>query len=336
MARALVLYSGSLASKVTLRLAQGVPGLELKILYFRSPFFLEPEEVEDRFYPPGGGLGTKTLKREYLGMAASGDDLPFPCGACRWVLLSRAARLLRRGRFDYVITGEIVGRGGLQAPQLAALDRELGLVGRVLRPLSGRLLPSTLAEERGDWPPRLMFDLTSPHRKRLELLARSLGVSPGVEAEERCHLANPVYVARLRLLLARESPTVNTLRLLTFRHFFHLPPDLKVVVALDQREQALLQTLFLPTDMRLYFSLPRSPLVLVRADWSTHPRRRRLEAATSAARIALALAGFSPGALCELCFRFEWEEETRRLAVVAPASLEEALMPASTEVYLTS
>ncbi|RLE31485.1 hypothetical protein DRJ54_00165 [Candidatus Acetothermia bacterium] len=334
MAKALVLYSGSLASKAALRLAQGVPGLELRVIYFRSPFFSDPEDLGDHMYPPGGGLATKTLKREYLRIAMGGGGLPFPCGACRWVLLSRAARLLRRARLDYVITGEIVGKGGLGVGELARLDQEVGLAGRVIRPLSGGLLPRTRAEELGHWPAAALFDLTVEEPERLAALARRLGLPPGVEAQERCSLADPIYLARLKQVLEEGLPTVNTLRLLSFKHFFYFPPDLKVVVALAPEEQAELQTLFLPQDVRLYFPIPRSPLVLARADWSKRGESEREAAVLSAAQLALALAGFPVGEPCELCFRFEWEEETRRLAVTSAVPMGVDLMPAPAEVYL--
>ncbi len=338
MPKALVLYSGSLASKVALRLAQRVPGLELRVIYFRSPFFSDPEDHGRRMCPPGEGvaLSTKTLKREYLRIALGGNGLPFPCGACRWVLLSRAARLLRRARLDFVVTGEVLGKGGLGSEELARLDREVGLTGRVVRPLSGRLLPRTQAEELGHWPGEGLYDLTSEEPDRLEELARKLAVSPGVESWERCTLSNPKYLERLKRILREGLPTVNTLRLLRFKHFFYFPPDLKVVVALDPEEQAELQTLFLPQDVRIYFSIPRSPLVLARADWSGRGETARQAAVLSVAQLALGLAGFPAGEPCELCFRFEWEEETRRLGVTSHVPAEADLLPAQAEVYLTS
>lgn len=338
MAKALVLYSGSLASKVALRLAQRVPGLALKVVHFRSPFFLPPEEAEGRMDLPGEGPGysTKTLKREFLGLGASRDGLPFPCGSCRLVLLSRAARLLKRARFDYVITGEVVDKGGVGLDELLELDFKAGLSGRVVRPLSGRLLPRTMAEQAGDWPAHLLFDIKADEPARLSLLACELGATPGLEARERCALAQPRYAARLQRVLEEGLPTVNTLRLLFFRNFFYFPPDLKVVVALDPKEQSLLQTLFLPSDVRLYFSLPRSPLVLARADWSKRSPSEREEMIVTVAKVALALADLPPGEACELRFRFEWEEETRRLPLSVPQPAEADLMPAGAGVYLAS
>lgn len=343
MTRALVLYSGSLASEIALRLAEEVRGLELKVIYFRSPFFHECEGLEQTFRELGRHVSfrTKTLKREYLRIALGGDGLPFPCGACRRVLLSRAARTARRLRAEYIVTGEVVGKGGMDGGELARLDAELGLGGHVIRPVSGRILPPTHAELRGLWPRGALFDITADEPGRMRTLGEELGLMGGVEAERRCCLSDPMYVGRLLDVLREGLPTVNTLRLLEFKYFFFIAPDLKVVVAMDPEEQATLQTLFLPTDVRLYLPVPRSPLVLARADWSRRAENEREKAVVTAASIALVMAGFPGGETCDVCFRFEWEEETRRLVVTSPGEAElsslvsNGLMPSPVGVYLS-
>jgi len=343
MPRALVLYSGSLASEIALKLAEEVRGLELNVVYFRSPFFHECEGLEQTFRELARHVSfrTKTLKREYLHIALGGDGLPFPCGACRRVLLSRAVRTARRLRAEYIITGEVVGKGGMDGGELARLDAELGLAGHVIRPVSGRLLPPTQAERQGVWPRGALFDIAADEPRRMRALGEELGLVGGVEAERRCSLSDPVYVGRLLDVLREGLPTVNTLCLLEFKHFFFIPPDLKVVVATDPEEQATLQTLFLPTDVRLYLPIPRSPLVLARADWSKHTEGEREQAVVIAARIALVMAGFAGGATCDVCFRFEWEEETRRLLVTSPGEaklsslVSNGLMPSPVGVYLS-
>lgn len=222
------------------------------------------------------------------------------------------------------------------------LEAQLGLEGYVIRPLSGRLLPPTRAERRGEWPREALFDLRAGDLRGLQALAGELGLGGDLGQARFCSLSDPVYAGRLLAVLREGLPTVNTLRLLGFRHFFFLPPDLKVVVALEPEEQAVLQTLFLPTDVRLYLPMPRSPLVLARAGWAGYTEEERRRAVVQAAGIALAVAGFPGGETCDVCFRFEWEEETKRLLIVAPKPSElplqpgDGLIPSPAEVYLTS
>ncbi|MGC9529709.1 MAG: hypothetical protein ACP5G2_03720 [Candidatus Bipolaricaulaceae bacterium] len=336
MNRALVLFSGSLASQLALRLAEAAGAFDLQVVHFRSPFFAACEQVRDHLQrlAPGIPFRTHTLKREYLHIAADGTGLPFPCGACRRVLLRKAARAARRLHAGFVITGEVVGRGGMGAEELMALDSGVGLSGRVLRPLSAQLLPAPR------WAPRQWgYGFAAGDEEELARLGRRLGVSEGVGADRRCRLTDPGFVQRLSSLLAEGPPTVNALRLLEFRHFFHLRPDIKVVVATAREELESLQTLFLPTDVRLYLPVPNSPLALVRADWSRRSAAERMRAVGWAAQLTLAVAGRQQGETERVCFRFEWEEETKRLVATSPGlqdlgTLGEcSLMSAPAEVY---
>lgn len=335
MIRALALYSGSTESNVALGLVQRAGIRDIHLIYFHSPFFCASEKVRDMAHTlfPLLPFRSYTLKREYLRLKVDGDGLPFPCGTCRQVLLRKAARVARRLRAELVITGEVVGKGGLGPAELALLDAQSGLSGRVLRPLSARLLPPTWAEEGEHLKRGVLGDIAVGEMGRLSRLARDLGVAVGIEGR-RCLLSEPGFAMRLSQLLTEGPTTVNTLCLLQFEHFYHIPPGLKVVVAVGQEECDRLQSLFLPPDVRLYLPIPHSPLTLVRVDWSRLCPAERLRAVTLAARITLTVAGLPPGGAHEVSFRYEWEDETQRIRV--PPLTEEdlgGLSPAPVGVY---
>jgi hypothetical protein len=322
MIRALALYSGSPASALAVKLAERAGGLDIRLVYFRSPFFRGEDRIglsAQRLFPCHP-FRSATLKRDYLRLSLGGHGLPFPCGSCRRVLLSKAARLARRLRAEVVITGEVVGRGGLGPDGLSALDAAVGLTGRVLRPLSARLLSPTEAELAG-WVDRAVFldveDGASTGEERLDRLARELGATTP-RGEQRCLLSDPEFVARLAVYLAEGKATANLIQLLEFRHFYRVAPDAVVVMALTREEQATLQTIFLPTDVRLYLPIPGSPLTLVRADWTQCSPEERRRITADAARITLRVAGVAPGHPWSVRFRCEWEEETHRMSVFPP------------------
>ncbi len=320
MKRALVLYSGSMGSAAATRLAQLSGEYELCLLYLQSPFFHGAEEVKEtaaRLFPDLR-LKSHTLKRDYLRMAPREEQLPFPCGACRHVLLAKAARTARRLRAEVVITGDVVGRGRMGLEQLRHLDRSVGLEGRVLRPLSARLLPTTRAEAAGDIGGEWLFDLEDDERyeARLATLARELNVEGQPESDGgRCSLRRGQFAARVESLLQDGPLTVNNLQLLEFDRYHHIQPDLQVVVACSGEEQRHLQTLFLPRDVRMYLPVPRSPLALLRADWSEQRCAESVaERLAAGAQLTLEAAGMEPGAQT-VCFRLECDEETHRLSV---------------------
>lgn len=317
MTRGLILYSGSRASVLATRLMQRGSSLDLHLLHLQSPFFRGSERVKEtvqRFFPT---LPFKchTLKRDFLRMPPSLMGLPFPCGPCRRVLLSKAARAARRLRADVIISADVVGRGGLGPEELARLDRSVGLGGRVVRPLSGRLLDPSLAEEGGWLDPNSLLSLEGETDCGLDDALRELSLDTLPKRGDRCALRDEGFAQRVEGLLHEGPLTVNNLQLLEFEHYRHIPPDLHMVVACDRSEQGQLQTLFLPHDVRMYLLTPRSPLTLLRADWSGRCAESAAEALAVAAELTLEVAGLSPRSQT-VCFRLECEDETHRLSLV--------------------
>lgn len=259
-----------------------------------------------------------TVKRAFLHLPKA-DGVLFPCRACRRILLARAARLFRGRKFDLLITGEIVG-GGLGATALVGLDEELGLRGRVLRPLSAGLLPPTWAEAEGILERRAFLALTAETAKdQLPELARAFGINLNLQGRH-CLLRDPVFAQRCQLFAQDGALTANFLRLLEFPHLVPLGPGSLLVVALTPAEQVHLQELFLPEDVRLYIPLPGSPLGLLRAPWARISPAEREALVRRAAAHLLALAGFLPERAWTVCFRPEEAEETVRVQV-RPCSL---------------
>lgn len=312
--RAVVLYSGSLSSILAAKLVQRAGYLDLFFVFFRSPFFRGEDAISQEAKRLGFSLRCITLKRAFLRLPQE-DGALFPCRACRRILLARAARLFRRRKFDLLITGEIVGKGGLGQAELLALDEELGLNGWVLRPLSAKLLPPTQAERDGALDRNQFLDLTvEDAESHLGQLAVSLGISPRADGRY-CLLRDPVFAHRCQIFARDGALTANFARLLEFPHLLRLGPGRLLVIASTPAEQVRLQELFLPEDVRLYIPLPGSPLGLLRAPWVKIGPEERTELITQAAAHLLALAGFPEDRPWTVCFRAEEAEETARLQV---------------------
>jgi len=283
-------------------------------VFFRSPFFEGEERILYSANKLGITLRCVTLKRAFLRLSEVNGQL-FPCGPCRRILLARAARLLRVKKFDLLITGEVVGKGGLGIEELLSLDEELGLSGRVLRPLSAKLLPPTLPEEMGLLRRDLLGDLTVEGLEaRLRAWAEEMGINAKVNGRH-CLLSEPLFARRFQIFGKEAVLTVNFLRLLEFPNVVRLGPGRVLVVALTPAEQVRLSDLFLPEDVRLYVPLPGSPLGLLRAPWAKMSPGEREELLQRAAAHLLALAGFSPERPYTVCLRPGEAEETTRLSV---------------------
>lgn len=297
----------------------------MRLVYFRSPFFLQEDRVgvqaerwlgEHRFQ-------CITLKKMFLSLDRWGEGPLFPCGACRRLLLERAARLMRRLGADLVVTGEVVGRGGVGEEELLKIDRALGLAGCVLRPLSALRLPPTRAEEAGQVDRSSFVDLEDGvSREELLTIARAHGVRWEGEGRE-CLFSQPGFVPRLLAFDSRTRLTENHIQLLQFEHCYVVDDRALVVVAGTPEEQARLHPLFLPSDVRLYVQVPRSPLALVRARWTELSPEVRAGLIAHAAERMAGVAGFPRGLGWTIRVRCEWEGETRQMRL----PVEDRLVP---------
>jgi tRNA-specific 2-thiouridylase len=131
-----------------------------------------------------------------------------------------------------------------------------------LRPLSAQALPPSRPEIEG-WVDRdSLFRLHEEDRERLVDLARELGldVEDQMGSPTRCKLVIPGFGVRLENLFEEEGFTLNAVKLLEFGIYYKYPPDVKIVLALDEKEKRALQTFFLPQDLRVYIPTHQGPL----------------------------------------------------------------------------
>ena len=167
-----------------------------------------------------------------------------PCLDCRAFLLRRAGELAQEEGARWLVTGEVVGQRGFDQSRraIALTEREAGVAGRVLRPLSAGLLAQPDgAPGLGDPPLRLHG---RSRGAQLEL-ARRLGIEDWpTPSGGCCKLAEPSFARRLRDLLEHrdaESIARQDLERLDRGRHFRLAFDLKVVVARDEEESRWLE-----------------------------------------------------------------------------------------------
>jgi hypothetical protein len=170
-----------------------------------------------------------------------------PCLDCRIDMLRRAGRVAASEGLEILVTGEVVGQRAHDQSRHAfrAAERESGVEGRVLRPLSAG--PAGPAAERLGPVAEPSSDAPGCHgstRRRQFDLARRYGVERYPTPDGRCcKLADPAFAARLRDLLAhRDAGDVgreDVERLSRGRHF-RVAWDLKLIVARDEAESVWL------------------------------------------------------------------------------------------------
>ena len=227
----------------------------------------------------GGDLGIEVeivpVEKEYFGIVTHpkfghGAHMN-PCIDCRIFMLKKAKDRMEELGAHFVFTGEVLGQRPM-SQHLAALqiiEREAGLEGLLLRPLSARHLPETIPEKQG-WVDRARLLGISGRSRRGQLaLSETFGLTEFPQPSGGCcSLTDDTFSRRLKDVLAHQVPfepgTEDAVLLKVGRHF-RVSHRVKVIVGRDEAENTFLAR---HRSERWWFEVPNagSPLVLAQGD----------------------------------------------------------------------
>lgn len=253
--RCIVLFSGGLDSILACAILAD-QGIDVVALRFMSPFFgtetAKRVEEERRWMPDRFGIHvrnidiTKAFLPVLLNPAHGYGRFLNPCIDCRILMLREAARHLEALGAHFVATGEVMGQRRLSQRRevLALIERESGLSGRLLRPLSALKLAPTPMEEAGIVDRSRLLALHGRGRKEQMALASRLGIRGYPTPSGGCLLADPIISAKVRRILDR-WPDLDThdLRLSPIGRHIFLPDGSWLVLGRNQRENERIQGL---------------------------------------------------------------------------------------------
>ena len=169
-----------------------------------------------------------------------------PCLDCRAYMLSHAREYMEKTGADFVFTGEVLGqRPKSQFRQaLLTVAEESGLHDRLVRPLSAKLLPPTLAEREG-WLDRSKLLAISGRSRKMQIAEathRGWDVNEIPQpAGGCCFLTDEAYARKLRDWLDhQETPRHDpeAFVLMKVGRHLRLTDDVKVIVGRDEAENA--------------------------------------------------------------------------------------------------
>jgi len=162
-----------------------------------------------------------------------------PCIDCRILMLKEAKELMGITGADFIITGEVVSQRPMSQMRntLYMIDKEAGVSGIVLRPLSAKLLEQTLPETKGIVDRERFYAFHGRSRKPQMALAKEYGLTEYPLPAGGCLLTEPNYSCRLRELLKHNPcPSLNELHLLRLGRHFRMTSSCKVIAGRDEKE----------------------------------------------------------------------------------------------------
>ncbi|MBS7614579.1 7-cyano-7-deazaguanine synthase [Candidatus Bathyarchaeota archaeon] len=240
--KALILISGGLDSMVAARLLLD-QNIDVEALHFRTPFSEQNEEFVEKFCRDIGiKLHKIVLKKEYLKIVLApkhgyGSEMN-PCVDCRILELKKAKKVAEKIEADFIATGEVLGERPFSQNKdmMLHIEKEAGLEGKVLRPLSAKLLPETEAERKGYVNRERLYAIKGRRRTHQMTLAKELGIFKYPNPAGGCLLTEPRFADRLKEHIKNEKKlTILDVELLKAGRHFRIGKT-KVIVGRNERE----------------------------------------------------------------------------------------------------
>lgn len=215
--KALALLSGGLDSTLAVKLMLD-QGIYVEAINFVTPFCLcrrsgcGAYEVAKRFNIP---LKVVTVGLDYLRVVRKpkfgyGRGMN-PCIDCRIFMLKKAKKYAKETGASFIFTGEVLDERPMSQHRkaLEIIEKEAGLKGKILRPLSAKLLPQTEAEIKG-WVDRTkLLGIRGRSRKKQIELAKKFGINDYPCPAGGCLLTYKEFANKLKELfnLKRKFPS---------------------------------------------------------------------------------------------------------------------------------
>jgi len=274
--KAIALLSGGLDSTLAVKLILD-QGIEVEALNFVTPFCTcnRKGRCEARHVAEEFGIPWKTIAiTEEFFRAIREPEYGYgsgmnPCLDCRILMFSRARERMEETGATFVFTGEVLGQRPMSQHRQAMhiIDRESGLDGRLLRPLSARLLEPTIPEKEGLVDREKLLAIQGRSRKPQMALAEEYGIADYPCPAGGCLLTDPGFARRMRDLV-RFHPDfdLNDVNLLKVGRHFRLSPGAKAVIGRNEEENRRLQTLARQGDCLFEVTGCGSPITLLRGE----------------------------------------------------------------------
>lgn len=166
------------------------------------------------------------------------------CVDCRILMLSEAKEFMELTNADFVVTGEVLGQRPMSQvrDKLNLTIKESGLKGKLLRPLSAKLIPPTEPELNGMVDREKLEGISGRGRHRQLELAKEFGLVDYPSPASGCLLTDVGYSNRLRDLLAHtEHLTFEDLNLLRVGRHFRLDDNTKAIIGRNEDENKLIE-----------------------------------------------------------------------------------------------
>ncbi len=318
--KAIGLLSGGLDSTLAVRLMLD-EGIDVFALRFATPFSESEKgmrcalEVARKFRIH---LKVINLDKDYLGIIRKpkyghGAGMN-PCIDCKIYMLKKAKEYAKEIGAKFIFTGEVLGQRPMSQRRraLEIIEKDSGLVNKLVRPLSAKYFKKTEAEEKGWIDREKLLSIKGRSRRPQIELAKQLGITDYPSPGGGCLLTYKEFANKVRdLFLHKRKVTMRDIMPLKIgRHLRY--GKTKIIVGSNESENK--QLMLLKDKSDYVFEVPGcgSPITVLQGS-------KTKDAIMMAARIT---ARYSDAKTERVIVKYGKETPSREISV-AKASQEE-------------
>ncbi|WP_230207486.1 tRNA (5-methylaminomethyl-2-thiouridylate)-methyltransferase [Candidatus Nitrosocosmicus sp. SS] len=287
--KAVALLSGGLDSQLAVRMIKE-QGIEVEAVAIKTPFC---------DFDCGKGCGHKVLEvateldiklktvflgKDYLKMLKNpkygyGSGMN-PCIDCRMMMYDEAKKHMKKIGATFLITGEVLHQRPMSqnSNALSIIEKNTEMEGKVLRPLSAKLMPPTEPEARGLVKRSLLGSIRGRSRRGQLELANNFGIEDPPNSAGGCLLTDPEFSKRVRDLFRYSitEPSLNDMELLKIGRHFRMNSESKLIVGRNHGENEMLKSLGEELDYILQPTIVPGPVSILRFHDKPDLRKHKL------------------------------------------------------------
>ncbi|MGP1450089.1 MAG: argininosuccinate synthase domain-containing protein [Wolinella sp.] len=243
--KALALFSGGLDSLLSIKLIQE-QGIEVIALHFDIGFGSNKDRLQylkNATAQIDTELRIVDIRKQFF------DDVLFspvygygkyfnPCIDCHANMFRHALKMLECENASFVISGEVLGQRpkSQRREALYQVENLTQTKGLILRPLSAKLLPETLAESRGWVDREKLLDIHGRGRNRQLKMAETYGLKYFEKPSGGCLLTETHVAQKLKDIVAHRKPVPEDITIVKSGRYLILPDGARLIISRNKEE----------------------------------------------------------------------------------------------------
>jgi len=191
-----------------------------------------------------------------------------PCIDCRILTLRTAKQIMQSEEANFIVTGEVIGQRPMsqRLDAIRLVNREAGVRGLVLRPLSAKLMKPTIAEKE-NWVDRdKLYAISGRSRQPQMELARQFGLTRIPGSAGGCLLTDVAFGKRMRDLAERNQLTLRNAHMAKLGRRLRLNETTRLIVGRFEKENSRVITFARPGDVILEAKSLPGPTAALQGD----------------------------------------------------------------------